>query len=371
MLVGGARHLGFVVPDKRPRIQWSLPLERTVARIKRLKPRKVCVLATGDPMAYGIGVTLARHIGMDEMTIVPQPSAFSLACARLGWPLAEVEALTLHGRPLDKINAYVQPGARLLLLSHDRSTPAKVAAALRAMNYGASRMHVLEHMGGGKERIVSAAARHWQRQRSADLNTIAIECVAGKGAARLSRVPGLPDDTYDHDGQLTKTEVRAATLAALAPLPGELLWDVGAGAGSIAIEWLRADRRNRAVAIERDSKRARRLRANAAKLGVPDLTLVEGAAPAALKDLEKPQAIFIGGGLADRHILAACWRALAADGRMVANAVTASGEACLLDCHRKYGGSLTRLAITRLEKAGKVDVWRALAPVTQYRAVKT
>ncbi len=367
ILAGGARHLALVADDSRPKHLWTLPLDKSVAALKRLKPAKVCVLATGDPMHYGIGVTLARHVPVAEMVVVPHVSAFALACARLGWAMAEVGCLTLHGRPLERMISFVQPGARLLLLSHGGETPGQVAALLRGSGFGDSILHVLEHMGGPRERLLSVPARHWRKRKLADLNTIAVECAGGPG---LSRVPGLPDDAYDHDGQITKREVRAATLAALAPVPGELLWDVGAGAGSIAIEWLRADRRNRAIAIERDPARARRIRANAAALGTPDLTLVEGTAPAALRGLERPEAIFVGGGVGDRRLLAACWRALSPGGRLVANAVTATGEAALLARHDAHGGELVRLAVSRLERKGRVDAWSALTPVTQYRGRK-
>ncbi len=297
-----------------------------VDEIVGLRGTPVCVLATGDPMFFGIGVTLAKRVSVDEMTILPAPSAFSLACARLGWPLAEVETLTLHGRPLALINGYIQPGARLLILSNDGATPCQVAGVLRERGYGESRLSVFEHMGGDKERCIEATAADWAQDRVADLNTLAVACIADPGAAHLPRVPGLPDDAFAHDGQLTKREVRAATLAALAPAPGQLLWDVGAGCGSIAIEWLRAAPNARAIAIERDAARRALIEANAATLGVPRLEIVAGVAPAALGGLAAPDAVFIGGGVADAALVEACWRALRLGGRLVANVVTVEGE---------------------------------------------
>jgi precorrin-6Y C5,15-methyltransferase (decarboxylating) len=328
------------------------------------------VLATGDPMWYGIGVTLARTLERDELVILPALSAFSLACARLGWPLAEVETLTLHGRPLDLINGVVYPGARVLALSEDGATPAQVAGRLAELGYGASRLVVLEHMDGPEERVVEGKAQDWAPERLADLNTIAVECVADAGTAARSRLPGLPDQAYRHDGQLTKRELRAVTLAALAPLPGELLWDVGAGCGSVAIEWLRGARGARAVAIERDQGRRALMAENAAALGAPTLAVVAGEAPAALEGLEAPDAVFVGGGLSTDGLLEACWAALGPGGRLVANAVTLEGEARLMAWRGQAGGELRRVAVSRAEAIGALTGWRPLKPVTQLAVVK-
>ena len=256
-LVGGDRHL-VMVPANHPaeRLSWASPLSETVAAIVARRGRRVCVLATGDPLWYGIGVTLAEAVPAAERCIVPAPSAFSLACARLGWPLAETETLTLHGRPLDLLRAHLAPAARLLILANDGETPARVAALLGEAGYGESPVSVFEHMGGGAERRVDGTAKGWRGEPIAALNTIAVECRAGAGAVALSRAPGLPDDAFENDGQLTKREVRGATLAALAPLPGQRLWDVGAGCGSVAIEWLRTARGTNAIAIERQPARA-------------------------------------------------------------------------------------------------------------------
>ncbi len=371
VLVGGDRHLAMVADDGRRRIRWRMPLDAVVDEIAGLRGTPVCVLATGDPMFFGIGVALAKRVSVDEMTIRPAPSAFSLACARLGWPLAEVETLTLHGRPLALINGYIQPGARLLILSNDGATPGQVARALCDRGYGESPMWAFEHMGGATERCVGASAADWSEDRVADLNTIAVDCVAAPGAAHLPRVPGLPDDTFAHDGQITKREVRAATLAALAPASGQLLWDVGAGCGSIAIEWLRAARGARAFAIERDAARRALIETNAATLGVPQLEIVAGVAPAALNGLAAPDAVFIGGGVADEALVEACWRALGSGGRLVANVVTVEGEQALFQWRERVGGALTRIAVSRAEPLGALSGWRALMAVTQWAALKS
>lgn len=370
LLVGGERHLAMVPEGKAERLLWEAPLSRTVEKILARRGRKVAVLATGDPMWFGVGVTLARHVPMTEMTILPQPSAFSLAAARLGWPLAEVDCLTLHGRPLDILNSAAAPGARLLLLSHDGTTPAAVARRLAELGYGRSPFTVFEHMDGAKERRIDSRAADWRIALTADLNTIAVECVADANAPRRSRVAGLPDEAFRHDGQLTKREYRAAALARLAPLPGECLWDVGAGAGSIAIEWLRTHRSLQAHAIESDIGRVALIEANAAALGVPQLKIHHGKAPEALEGLPQPDAVFIGGGLTAPDLAERCWAALRPGGRLVAHAVTTEGEGRLLALQAAIGGDLTRLSVSRAEPVGDFLGWKPLMPVTQLAAAK-
>jgi precorrin-6Y C5,15-methyltransferase (decarboxylating) len=369
VLVGGTRHLAMV-NGSAERLTWETPLSRTVDAIAARRGRRVVVLATGDPMWFGIGVTLARRFAREEIAILPHLSAFSLASARMGWPLAETETVTLHGRPLDLLALHLAPEARLLLLSENGETPARVAAYLRDRGWGGSAITVLENLGAADERCVSGSAAQWNAGPCADLNTIAVECVASAGARVLSRAPGLPDDAFVHDGQLTKREVRAATLAALTPLRGQLLWDVGAGGGSIGIEWMRAARGGRAIAIEHEPARQALIAQNAAALGVPTLRVVAGAAPEALSGLERPDAVFVGGGLSDA-VLESCWSALKPSGRLVANAVTLSGETCLLAAHARHGGELTRIAVSRAGALGSREAWRPLLPVTQWSATKT
>jgi precorrin-6Y C5,15-methyltransferase (decarboxylating) len=369
-LVGGARHLAKVPNGTAERLTWASPLTRTVDAILQRRGRRVVVLATGDPLWFGIGVTLLRTVPVEETCILPGVSAFALAAARVGWPLAEVECLTLHGRSLALLNGVVAPGARLLLLSGDGTTPLAVAEALAALGYGPSRLTVLENMGGADEHRVVGTAGDWSVGETAALNTIAVDCIAGAGAVVRARVPGLPDDAYRHDGQLTKREVRAATIAALAPTPGQQLWDVGAGCGSIAIEWLRCHRTLSAIAIEREPERCAMILDNAGALGVPDLEIVEGQAPECLGSLPPPDAVFVGGGLATPGLIGRCWEALKPGGRFVANAVTLEGEARLLALRDEFGGDLTRIAISRAERIGAYTGWRPHMPVTQFVTVK-
>ena len=370
VLVGGERHLAMVAAGDAERIVWERPLVRTIDAIEARRGRRVTVLASGDPMWSGIGVTLTLRFPREEMTILPQPSAFSLAAARLGWPLANCVTITLHGRPLDTLLLHLAPQRRIVILSEDRATPRAVADLLTGLGWGPSEFTVLAHLGGSRELVISEEAQSWGDRRVPDLNTIAISCRGAPDARVLPLLAGLPDDVFEHDGQLTKREVRAATLAALAPLPGETLWDIGAGCGSIAIEWLRAGGDRSAIAIERAPERAAMIARNAASLGVPGLRIVLGAAPEALEGLPPPNAIFIGGGIGEAGLLPEAWAALRPSGRLVANVVTAEGEARLLDWHARHGGALTRIAVSRAAALGPHHLWRPLAPVTQFAAVK-
>ncbi len=370
VLIGGKRIFAMVPEDGRPRLSWPSPLSALIEKIVARRGQKVCVLATGDPLHYGIGVALAGRVPIEEMTVVPALSAYTLACARLGWNRAEVETLSLHGRPLEPLHPAVRPGAKLLLLTDGAGTPAEVAGLLCARGYGPSRMVVFEHMGGPKERRHEGRAENWDAREVADFNTLAVDCVAGPGAALLPRTPGLPDAAFRHDGQMTKREVRAITLAALAPVPGQLLWDVGAGAGSVAIEWLRGDPRCRAIAIEHNPDRIALIAGNAGALGVPGLEIVTGKAPAALAGLESPDAVFLGGGVRTAGVFEAAWAALKPGGRLVANAVTLEGAAALTRWYGAYGGELLRIAISRAGPVGSAHVLRPMLPVTQLRLIK-
>ena len=370
VLVGGARHLDMVSDTGAERLVWERPLGLTIDKVAARRGRRVTVLASGDPMWHGVGVSLTRRFELQEMTIVPQPSAFSLAAARLGWPLADCAAVTLHGRPLDTLRLQLAPRRRVLALSENTSTPKEVAELLTGLGWGPSRLTVLAHLGGPREAVFEAEAQDWDARGVPDLNTIAIECRPGRGARALSRLAGLPDEAFEHDGQLTKREVRAATLAALAPVPGETLWDIGAGCGSVAIEWLRASDGRAAIAIERDPGRVAMIARNAASLGVPGLCIMRGTAPEALEGLPRPDAIFIGGGIGAPGLLTAAWAHLPPGGRLVANVVTAEGEAQLLEWRARHGGALTRISVSRAEPVGPHHLWRSLAPVTQLAAEK-
>ena len=368
VLAGGERHLAMIPDDGRRRLTWGSPLENSLNGVLECRGERVCVLATGDPMHFGIGATLAKRVPPQEMTVVPAPSAFSLACARLGWARQSVECLTLHGRPLELLYPAVQPGARVLALGNDAKTPGEVAALLTACGYGGSKITVLEHMGGTKERRVEGLARDWADAGGADFNTLAIECAAGTEAAHLTRAPGLPDEAFRHDGQMTKREVRAATLAALAPAPGQLLWDIGAGCGSVAVEWLRLHPRNRAVALERNADRIALMAGNATALGVPHLHILQGTAPECLEGLAPPDAVFVGGGLSTPGLIETAWAALGPGGRLVANAVTLEGEQALVAFRAEHCGDLVRIAVSRAQAVGPFTGWRPHMPVTQLQA---
>ena len=372
IIIGGERHLAMLEPnDYRERIVWSSPLEKSIDLILKHQGTPVCILASGDPLCYGIGVTLLRWISIDQITIIPAPSTFSLACAKLGWSLTDVETLSLCGRSADFLAAILAPGAKLLILSAGAQTPQIVADLLSLRGYGASRMTVLEHLGGVTEAAISGIAGDWSKIDVAALNVIAVECVMEPGTTPLNRLAGLPDSAYHHDGQLTKREVRSITLAALAPIPGELLWDVGAGCGSIGIEWLRSHARCRAISIEQHDRRLQFITDNMAALGTPHLQLVQGKAPAALEGLPTPDAIFIGGGITSPGLLDTCWTALRSGGRLVANAVTVESELQLFQWHQQLGGELSRIAIQRTQPIGSFLGWKPLIPVTQLVVVKT
>ena len=366
ILVGGARHLAMVPGDGRERLEWPRPFSALREELRARRGRRVCVLATGDPFCYGVGTVIVRHLPFDEMRVHPAPSAFSLACARLGWSQPEVECLSLHGRPLATMRGAIWPGARVLVLSHDATTPARIAGMLRDAGYGDSRIVVLERMGGTAERVREGSAREFALENVHDFNTVAVICDGGPDTLRSSRVPGLPDDAFEHDGQLTRRVPRAAALAALAPFPGQLLWDVGAGCGSIGIEWMRAARGARAIAIERDTARLALIERNADRLGTPGLRVVEGEAPAALSGLDAPpDAIFVGGGLSEAGLLDQCWSALPAGGRLVAHAVSVEGERALLEMHGAIGGEICRIAVSRAGPIGRFRAFRPAYPVTE------
>lgn len=366
VLVGGARHLAELQPDERERITWPSPFREVFALLEARRGQRVCVLASGDPWSYGVASSLARHFGRDALRVVPTPDAFALACTRLGWPREEVDTLSIHGRPLELLHPYVQPGARLLVLASDGDTPDEVARLLVERGFGDSVLHALEHMGGSGEHHVQAPAAHWTHARTSDLVTLAIECRAGARAPPRPRMSGLPDDAFEHDGQLTKRDIRAITLARLQPAPGQLLWDLGAGCGSVGIEWLRHDSRNQALAVERDPGRAATIARNALALGVPRLQLRNASIDACIENLPRPDAIFVGGAVGNADIMAECVRRLGAGGRLVANGVTLAAEQNLAACVHAHGGDLTRIAISNLAPLGQQQALRPAMTLTQW-----
>jgi precorrin-6Y C5,15-methyltransferase (decarboxylating) len=358
VLMGNARQLDMV-PGDFERIAWPSPMLPALPGLfEANRHRRVCVLASGDPLFHGIGATLIRILGRDRVRVVPHPSSVSLACARLAWALDDVEVVSMVARPVELLHPVLHPGRRVLVLG---STPLLVADLLGSRGYGGSKLTVLERLGGPGERV------HDDLSSVDPLHVLAVECV---GSAVQPRVPGLPDDAYEHDGQITKREVRAVTLAQLGPVPGQLLWDVGAGAGSIAIEWARVHPACRAVAVEHHLDRAERIGRNARTLGVPGVRVVVGKAPEALADLERPSAVFIGGGLTAPGVVEACWEALLPGGRLVVNAVTMESEAVIAKWHPELGGDLTRIAINRGSPVGGFTGWRPHMPVTTWAVTK-
>ncbi|TDB80193.1 precorrin-6y C5,15-methyltransferase (decarboxylating) subunit CbiE, partial [Actinomadura sp. KC216] len=365
VLLGGSRQLALVPEGKAERVAWPSPLLPALpGLIRRYDGRVIAVLASGDPMFYGIGSTLAELLGPARLRVLPHPSSVSLACARLGWPLERVDVVSLVGRPAETLNALVAPGRRVLVLGAGREAPAVVAALLAGRGFGPSRMTVLCDLGAAGETVRDGVAGEWTEPAGSALNIVAVECAPGPGAAPLPRTPGLPDDAFEHDGQITKSEVRAVTLARLAPLPGELLWDVGAGAGSVAIEWARAHPSCAAVAVESHPERAERIGRNAAALGVPGVCVVTGRAPDALEGLPAPDAVFVGGGLTVPGLLERCWDALRPGGRLVANAVTLESEARVARARETHGGELVRVGVERAAPLGGFTAWRPAMPVT-------
>jgi precorrin-6Y C5,15-methyltransferase (decarboxylating) len=373
-IVGSARQLALLPATDATRREWPSPIdplvEELIADSDAGGGGAVCVLASGDPMLHGIGATLARRLPAYRLVVHPHPSAFALACARLGWPAAEVELVSAVARPPEVVARLLQPRRRLVVYASGPAGAAALAGVLREQGFGPSRFVVLEQLGGADERIVESTAAEWASTEADPLHCIAIECRADADTELRPLVAGLPDEAYENDGQLTKRHVRAITLAALAPTPDALLWDVGAGSGSVAIEWLRAEPSAQAIAIERQADRAERARVNARTLGVPQLEVVLGSAPEALCELAGPDAIFIGGGLTSAGVIQRCWYSLRPGGRIVANAVTLEGERILAFARERCGGELVRIEISHAEPLGTFEAWRSQLPVVQWSARK-
>ena len=357
VLFGASRQLDLV-PLEKPKKTWPSPLLPALDELLGgHADRTLGVLASGDPLLSGIGTTLVRRFG--DVRIVPGVSSVTLARARLGWSAEETEVISVVGRNVHRVARVLAPGMRLLVLSSDAASPARIASLLDEHGFGESSITVLSQLGGPEERIVRAVAREWSAE-VAPLNIVAVECVGGPG---LPTLPGLPDDAFEHDGQLTKRDLRAVALARLAPLPGQLLWDVGAGAGSVAIEWSRAHPANRAIAVERSAERAARIGRNADRLGVPELRVVEGSAPEALGGLPAPDAVFLGGSVAAWPF---CWAALSEGGRLVAHAVTLESEQTLAQAYAARGGELVRIAVEHAAPLGGFTGWAPARTVTQW-----
>lgn len=368
---GGKRHLALaatlIAGAARP---WPTPFDSEMRDVVALRGENVCVLASGDPFLHGVGVTLSRVVASAEMRVLPAPSAFSLAASRLGWALQDIETVSLHGHAIDLIRPLLQPGARIIALTSDGEAPAQIAALVTGNGFGASRLTVLEALGGENERIRVTKASGFDLENINPLNVLALKLESGSQARILPLASGLADGLFEHDGQITKREIRAVTLSTLAPRRGELLWDIGAGSGSISVEWMLCHTSLRAIAIEHNAERAERIERNASACGVPGLTVVRGAAPDALTGLPTPDVIFIGGGGSDAGVFDAAIAALRSGGRLVANAVTLEMETLLLSRHAAHGGDLLRLQVSRAAPVGSMTGWRPAMPVTQWSWVK-
>ena len=367
VVFGARRHLRLLPPLNAEVIEWPVPFADGIPSLLDQRGRRVVMLVSNDPFWFGAGSTLAQHLGADEWLSLPAPSTFSLAASRLGWPLECCTCLGLHAKPLARIRPYLHVGRRLLVLVRDGAAVAELASLVNRFGFGDSLLTVLEALGGDNERIRALNADGELPQDIAHPVAVALE-VAGNGPA-LPLTPGLPDHFFDHDGQITKQTVRAMTLSALAPMPGERLWDIGTGSGSIAIEWLLAHPDNQAVVFEQNTERAARARSNAENLGVDWLEVKEGRAPEVLNDTPLPEAVFIGGGLS-QTLLDDLWQRLPEGVRVVANAVTLESEALLAHWQHKAGGELLRLELANAAPIGTRRGWKASYPIVQWRGIR-
>ncbi|MFD0917743.1 precorrin-6y C5,15-methyltransferase (decarboxylating) subunit CbiE [Pseudahrensia aquimaris] len=369
VIIGGDRHHSLAPNVTGERISWPSPFDAMIDVIRSYKSKRLVILVTGDPLWYSVGARIIRAIPAQEVRFHPQLSAFQWAAARMGWSLADCDTLTIHGRADSQILPHLAPNMRLLVLTQNSESPGAVAMLLTERGFGRSKMTVLAALGGEREDRFDGLAEDWAHDVP-DFHTLAVECVAEVNARWYPRTGGLPDDAFVSDGQMTKQDVRAVTLAKLAPYPDAVLWDVGAGCGSVSVEWMRAARGALAVAVEHKPKRLEMIGENCSLLGAEKMRIVDGKAPAALKGLPQPDAVFIGGGLTEEGVFETCWQALREGGRLVANTVTLESEARLIALHEQHGGELVRLAVQKAERVGPYRGWRAAMPVTQWLVVK-
>jgi precorrin-6Y C5,15-methyltransferase (decarboxylating) len=368
VLLGSPRQLDLIPHfAAQQRLAYPSPLRQGLPTLLgEVSGRRVVALASGDPLLAGIGSTLVEMLGAAAVRVHPAVSSAALARARMGWPEESTQLVRLRGGDLDVLRRFLFPERRLIILSRDADTPAAVAQLFVAEGYGDSMMTVLGDLGGDNESRTESIARDWQGQAPA-LNVVCVACAGARRAASLA--PGLPDEAFDHDGQLTKRDLRASALARLMPCPGELLWDVGAGAGSVAIEWLRSEPGCRAIAIDHNLDRCKRIRRNAEALGAPSLDVLHAEVPDALASLPRPDAIFVGGG-ATRETLELSWSALRPGGRLVVHAVTLETETIMIECWKRRGGELSRHSMEHLEPIGRYHGWRPARAVVQWSVVK-
>ena len=363
VIFGGPRHLLLAAAGERGR-PWPVPF--SVAPVLACRCSPTVVLASGDPFWFGAGGSLAAHLAPEEWRAIPAPSTFALAAARLGWRLEETICLGLHAAPFARLRPHLTPGAKVLCLLRGPEDAARLAAWLAAQGFGASRLWRLEALSGPRERITAGSASAWDAEAGIAPVALAIEAA---GAPGLPRTPGLPDELFEHDGQITKRAVRALTLSALAPRAGECLWDIGTGSGSVAVEWLLAAPATRACGVEADAARAARARRNAENFGVEHrFSITEARAPEGLEALPRPEAVFIGGG-ASATLLERLWALAPSGSRLVANAVTLETEALLTQWAAEKGGSLLRLELAEAKPLGRLRGWEPARPIVQWSVV--
>lgn len=342
---------------------WPVPFDADVVLSCRGRP--TAVLASGDPFWFGAGASLAEKLHGDEWIAHPAPSTFSLAAARLGWRLEAIACLGLHAAPFERLVPHLAHGARIICLVRDAKAAGDLAKWLTARGWGASAFWTLTALGGPRESINAHRADGFAGDLAGGLVTVAVEA---RGAQGLPRSSGLSDELFVHDGQITKRPVRALALSALAPRPGERLWDIGAGSGSISVEWALSG--GTANAVEAHEDRAANIRNNAAAFGLAHrITVIAGKAPEALAALDGPDAVFIGGGL-DIAMFDAVWSRLASGTRLVAHAVTLETEALLGELHQRHGGDLIRVELAHATPLGRYRSWEAVRPVVQWSAVR-
>ncbi|WP_417863032.1 precorrin-6y C5,15-methyltransferase (decarboxylating) subunit CbiE [Vreelandella venusta] len=367
VVFGARRHLRLLPPLNAEVIEWPVPFADGIAKLLNQRGRRVVMLVSNDPFWFGAGTTLAQHLCANEWQALPASSTFSLAAARLGLPLERCTCLGLHAKPLTRVRPYLHAGRRLLVLVKDGAAVTELAALVTSLGFGDTQLTLLESLGGDNERIRQCRSDASLPDDIAHPVAVGLE-VAGNGPA-LPLTPGLPDHFFDHDGQITKQTIRAITLAALSPMPGERLWDIGTGSGSVAIEWLLAHTDNQAVGFEQNAERTARARSNASNLGVDWLEVKQGRAPDVLNDTPLPDAVFIGGGLS-QALLDDLWQRLPKGVRIVANAVTLESEALLAHWHQQVGGELLRLELASAAPIGTRRGWKASYPIVQWRGVR-
>lgn len=369
IIIGGDRHHKLTPNVRAERLRWPSPFDTMIDTIKSHKGRRLVVLVTGDPLWYSVGARILRALSSDQIRFHPQLSAFQWSAARMGWSLPDCELVTIHGRADSQILPHLAPNIRMLVLTQDKDSPANVAKLLNKRGFGASRLTVLSALGGSGEQRFDGDAATWS-QTVPDFHTLAIECIVGPDTRWHPRTGGLPDEAFVSDGQMTKRDVRAITLSKLAPYPDAVLWDIGAGCGSVSVEWMRASRGAIAFAVEPKAARRAMIEENARNLGAEKIVVVDEAAPKALQGLREPDAVFIGGGLTNEGVFETCWNALRAGGCLVANVVTLESEAQLASLHREHGGELVRLSVQKAETIGPYRGWRPAMPVTQWSVTK-